>query len=147
MPLAGRDPRARAHAHYGWARRYADESRIERAIPHFGRALHYSRAAFGERDARLEPYETMVRKYFRFTVEADGGIVEFREEGPGREAYERLVSAPDATLVPLESVPRELRCDHSGDAPGHRAVIGHRVLHASVQNDTHRESGHSRWSP
>ena len=41
MPLAGHDPRARAHAHYRWAQRYAGEGRLAHAIPHFGRALHY----------------------------------------------------------------------------------------------------------
>jgi hypothetical protein len=64
------------------------------------------RSAFGERDARLGPYETMLRKYFRFTVESDGDTVEFRDEGPGKEAYERLVSRPDAKLLPHDSAIR-----------------------------------------
>jgi hypothetical protein len=50
MPLAGHDPRARAHAHYRWAQRYASEGRIAQAIPHFGRALCYGErtTGFGE---------------------------------------------------------------------------------------------------
>ncbi len=44
MPLAGQEPSARAHAHYRWAQRYASEGRIDQAIPHFGRALHYGTA-------------------------------------------------------------------------------------------------------
>jgi hypothetical protein len=47
MPLAGRDPSDRAHAHYRWAQRYADEGDIERAIPHFGRALYYGERTNG----------------------------------------------------------------------------------------------------
>ena len=47
MPLAGNDARARAHAHYRWAQRYAGEGRIAQAIPHFGRALYYGAPSDG----------------------------------------------------------------------------------------------------
>ena len=47
MPLAGRDPRQRAHAHYKWAQRYAGEGDTARAIPHFGRALYYGERTHG----------------------------------------------------------------------------------------------------
>jgi hypothetical protein len=45
MPLAGTEPGRRAHAHYRWAQRYAGAGNLDRAIPHFGRALYYGEAA------------------------------------------------------------------------------------------------------
>ena len=86
MPLAGHDPRARAHAHYRWAQRYADKGGIGQAIAHFGRALEYSRFGAppekisenhknGAPDSGLESYEEMLQTYKDFQVRTDTGSI------------------------------------------------------------------------
>jgi hypothetical protein len=53
--MAGTSPDDRAQAHYKWAVRYAGKGNVNRAIPHFGLALYYSRSArseFGVRNAK-----------------------------------------------------------------------------------------------
>jgi hypothetical protein len=54
MPRAGTLPDDRAKAHYRWAQRYAAKGRLAQAIPHFGRALYYSRSAQSEFGGRNE---------------------------------------------------------------------------------------------
>ena len=50
MPRAGKTSANRASAHYRWAQRYAKAGKLNHAIPHFGRALHYDEQAFGGQD-------------------------------------------------------------------------------------------------
>ena len=42
MPLAGKDQRGRASAHYKWAERYNRYGDAHRSASHFGRALYYT---------------------------------------------------------------------------------------------------------
>lgn len=50
MPRAGKASADRAYAHYRWAQRYEKAGKLNHAIPHFGRALHYDEQAFGGQD-------------------------------------------------------------------------------------------------
>ncbi len=50
MPRAGKASANRAYAHYRWAQRYAKAGKLNHAIPHFGRGLHYDELAFGGQD-------------------------------------------------------------------------------------------------
>jgi hypothetical protein len=57
MPLVGKNPADRHHAHMRWAERYARNGNMPGAIAHFGRALDYDdrASAFGaERDQRRD---------------------------------------------------------------------------------------------
>lgn len=70
MPPAGHRPESRAHAHYKWAERYAQEGDVRRSQAHFGRALEYTR--FGGDDEVLagKSYQKRVKNDMRNIVEA-----------------------------------------------------------------------------
>lgn len=67
MPLAGPSPIRRANMHHRCAQRYARDGNLEKAIPHFGRALDYSRVGlistntrFGARGVGDELYDSQM---------------------------------------------------------------------------------------
>ena len=56
--------------------------------------------AFGAQDARLEPYDTMVRKYTTFAVSAPGHLQETFSGAEGEEVrYETMRETPNAELT------------------------------------------------
>lgn len=113
MPPAGHRQADRATAHYRWAERYTKRGHVGKAVAHFGRALQLD---FGAGvDEKLEPWDTMMKKYASFTVDhipGNGGGISGsvfyssqRSDPKARETYEtyRGLTTGTTRLVEYEA--------------------------------------------
>jgi hypothetical protein len=114
MTVAGSDPDKRAYAHYRWAKRYAAERDERSSLAHLRRAIHYTaRQRFGGAEIRLDPnletWDTMVRKYDKFSVRArtdvaDGKVWVFPrvDADKGKGEYESIIGGYYGNIVTLD---------------------------------------------
>jgi hypothetical protein len=98
MPRAGKASANRAYAHYRWAQRYAKAGKLNHAIPHFGRALHYDELAFGGQDDDDDdrvpdvPPAVMIRDITQFAL--------FYYKGATKEAISQIATEIVSTVKP-----------------------------------------------